>query len=85
LRIALLADHAYPRWVGGLAMIGGMPTTVAGVVIAYTGFSELAMLINMPANFILLIWMLALGVLMWRRGGVATDAPRLRSQAAGDP
>jgi hypothetical protein len=42
-------------------------TMVAGVVIAYTGFSGLAMAINMPANFLLLVWMLILGGCMWRR------------------
>jgi hypothetical protein len=66
--VALLVDKAYPQWMGGLAIVGGVPTTVAGVVMAYTGFSGLAMAINMPANSILLVWMLTLGVLMWRRG-----------------
>lgn len=65
---ALLADGRYPRWIGALAIIGGAPTAAAGVVIAYTGFSRRAMAINMPANSVLLVWMLALGVCMWRRG-----------------
>ncbi len=42
---------------------------VAGVVMAYTGFSGLAMAINMPANLLLLLWMLALAGFMWRGGG----------------
>ncbi len=71
--VALLVDHTYPKWMGGLAIVGGVLTTVAGVVMAYTGFSGLAMAINMPASCILLAWMLALGVLMWRRGGVPPD------------
>jgi len=71
--VALLVDRTYPRWVGGLAIVGGVPTTVAGVVMAYTGFSELAMVINMPASFLLLVWMITLGVLMWRRGGFPPD------------
>lgn len=25
--IALLDDHTYPKWVGGLAIVGGVPTT----------------------------------------------------------
>jgi hypothetical protein len=66
--VALLIDRTYPRWVGALAIVGGAPTMIAGVVIAYTGFSELAMDINMPANSVLLIWMLALGWYMWRLG-----------------
>jgi hypothetical protein len=66
---ALLADNTYPKWIGRLALVGSIPTVVAGVVMAYTGFSGLAMAINMPASSILLVWMLALGVFMWRRGG----------------
>lgn len=46
---------------------------VAGGVIAYTGFSRIAMAINVPANSVLLLWMLALGVCMWRRGIDSTN------------
>jgi hypothetical protein len=66
--IALLEGRLYPKWVGGLALLGGVPTVVAGVVMAYTGFSGLSMAINMPASIVLLAWMFALGTLMWRRG-----------------
>jgi uncharacterized membrane protein (DUF2068 family) len=65
--VVLLVDRTYPRWLGGLAIAGGLPTAVAGVAIAYTGFSDLAMSINMPANVVLLLWMLLLGRCMWRR------------------
>ena len=68
--VALLRDGTFPKWVAGLAIVGGVPTAAAGVVMAYTGFSGLAMTINMPASSLLLVWMLAVGVLMWRRGGV---------------
>src|SRR5215813_8308596 len=64
--VALLLDHMYPRWVGGLAIMGGFPTMVAGMVLAYTGFSGLAMAINMPSNSLLLVWMVILGGYMWR-------------------
>ena len=67
--VALLADRTYPKWLAGLAVAGGVPTMTAGIVIAYTGFSGLAMTINMPASVILLLWILSLGILMWRRGG----------------
>lgn len=77
---ALLADHTYPKWIGGLALVGGVPTVVSGVVMAYTGFSGLAMAINMPASSLLLVWMLALGVFMWRRGEVH---PMKRQHRAG--
>jgi hypothetical protein len=65
----VLGDRTFPRWAGTLAIAGGVPTAVAGVVIAYTGFSGLAMSINMPAGAMLLGWMLALGGFLWRRSG----------------
>ncbi len=65
--VALISDHRFAKWLGWLPIIGGIPTAIAGVVIAYTGFSGLAMSINMPANSLLLIWIIALGVLFWRR------------------
>jgi uncharacterized membrane protein YhaH (DUF805 family) len=65
--LALRADRAHPAWLGVIAVLGGIPTMVAGVVMAYTGFSEVEMWINMPANSLLLIWMLILGGFMWRR------------------
>ena len=71
--VALLEDGAFPKWCGGLAIVGGLSTGVAGVVIAYTGFSGLAMAINMPANFLLLLWMLVLGGFMWHRGGAVLE------------
>ena len=65
---ALLEERTYPRWLAWLAIAGGAPTMVAGIVMAYGGFSAAQMAIGMPANFALLVWMAGLGVCMWRRG-----------------
>jgi hypothetical protein len=66
--LAMLADRKYPKWVAALAIVAGLATMFAGGVIAFTGFSGLAMAINMPAVSLLLIWMITVGVFMWRRG-----------------
>ena len=71
--VALITDHAYPKWFACLAIIGGLPTAVGGIAIAYTGFSGLSMTITMPANILLLFWMLVLGGFMWRQGGVVHE------------
>ena len=63
--IALIVDARLPGWLGWLGLIGGVPTSVAGVVIAYTGFSGLAMGINMSSVSLILAWMIALGIIMW--------------------
>lgn len=71
--VALLVDRKYPKWVGGLAILGGVPTMAAGIGIAYSGFSGMAMTINMPASSLLLVWMIILGGCMWRRGRVRQE------------
>jgi hypothetical protein len=67
--VALLADARFAKALGALAIAGGLPTALAGLVMASEGFSPLEMAINMPANALLLVWMLALGVSLWRRAG----------------
>ena len=69
--IVMWNSRHYPRWVAVLALLGGIPTSVGGVVIAYTGFSNLAMSVNMPASWLLLVWFVSVGVVMWRHGRVA--------------
>jgi hypothetical protein len=64
--VALMIDQRFPRWLGVLAIVSGVPTVVAGIVIAYTGFSDLSMLINMPASVLLTVWVVALGAQAWR-------------------
>ena len=59
--------------MSGLAVIGGVTTAFAGLVIAYTGFSEFSMAVSMPGGSMLLLWMLALGVRMWRGGTAPLD------------
>lgn len=65
--VALFAMRTVPRWLNGVAVIGGALTMVAGVAMASTGFSAITMAVNMPANFLLLVWMCGIGVVMWRR------------------
>ncbi len=63
--LALVVDRRFPKWLGVLGIAGGVSTLVAGVVIAYTGFSEVAMAISMPTSMLLLAWMVSVGGLMW--------------------
>ncbi len=64
--IALVSDRSFPKWLGWLAILGGIPIAVAGIVFAYTGFSDLAMTINLSASSLVLVWMIVVGVWMWR-------------------
>jgi hypothetical protein len=73
--IALLSSTAYPRWLGYVGLLGALGLIAAGVVQAYTGFSPVAMDVSMPSSAVLLIWIIAAGVMMWRRAD-ATEARR---------
>jgi hypothetical protein len=53
----------------------GAIAAMAVATALYTGFSGLAMEIGMPANSILNLWAITLGVLAWRRGIRATSTP----------
>ena len=65
--IALLIDRRFSRWIGALAIVGGVPTAIGGIAMAYTGFSDLSMAINMPSSSLLILWMVAVGIHGWRR------------------
>ena len=58
--IAFLIDRRFPG--GPFPMVRGAPLAVSGVVTAYTGFSGLTMNINLPAGFLITVWIIAIGV-----------------------
>ncbi len=68
---ALYTEERFPRWIAYIGAFGGTCTGIAGAMIAYTGFSALSMMINMPANILLLTWILILSVYQWRDGWTA--------------
>ena len=73
--VALVRDDRFSNWLGWLAVVGGLPTAAAGVVIAHDGFSNVAMTINMTANSLLVVWMIAVGAAMWLSTVADATAP----------
>lgn len=73
--IALVVDRRFPTWLGVLGIAGGVPLVVAGVVMAHTGFSGVAMAISMPSSMLLLVWIISLGVFMWPKGRSKANRP----------
>ena len=63
--VALVSDRSFPKWLGWLAILGGIPIAVVGLAMAYTGFSDLGMTINLSGSSLALLWMLVVGVWMW--------------------
>src|SRR5262245_35502677 len=71
---ALVASPVYPHWLGWVAVGAGLGTAVGGVLTTFTGFSPTGMSVSMPFNLVLIAWVAAIGILMWRyadqHGGV---------------
>jgi hypothetical protein len=65
--IALLIDHRFSKWMGALGIVGGIGTAIAGIVIAYTGFSNMAMAINLLSGALLIVWLIVIARRAWRR------------------
>ena len=65
--LAIRRDPKFPRWLGLVAIAGGVPTALSGVMMAYSGFSDSEMAVSMPSNSLLLFWMIALGLHAWKK------------------
>ncbi len=64
---AVAFSTIYPTWLGWLGMVGGIGTSAGGLLMMFSGFSPIAMTVAMPFSLILVVWMIVIGVLMWRR------------------
>ena len=56
-----------PTWLGWIGVVGGLGTTVGGLLFAYSGFSTTAMNFGMAFNLVAILWMIAVGVVLWRK------------------
>ena len=59
--IALMIDRTKPTWCGAIGILDGILLAAASVVMAHTGFSQLAMALSMPGSLLLLVWIIILG------------------------
>lgn len=71
---ALWHAGIYAAWIAILAWLAGGATLLAGAVMAYAGFSSTAMAFSMPASLLALFWLVAIGIMMWRRAAAMPHA-----------
>ncbi len=70
--LAVALSDVYPRWLGWVALVVGTGGALVGLVQALQGPSVLVTTVLFVAVSILLtLWVLVMGVLMWRRAGAA--------------
>ncbi len=65
--LAIALSDVYPRWLGWLTGVSGIPWAVAGLGFAYSGFAPWAINLTLVSAIGLFVWALIAGVLMWRR------------------
>jgi hypothetical protein len=65
--LAIAWSKGFPAWLGWGGAIGGLGTVAGGLLSAHTGFSTIAMNVAMPFNLVIVIWMILVGVVLWRR------------------
>jgi hypothetical protein len=64
--LAVALSSLYPWPLGWVAVLGGIGSFAAGVLQAYTGRSPLATILFVVCSMLVILWMLAMGVVMWR-------------------
>ena len=74
--LAGLNSSTYPRWLGGLALLGGLLGFTAGTVQFLGGISNLsATVLFLPASLAFTIWLFASGWYLWQ-GTSTGEVPR---------
>ena len=70
--LAVALSDVYPRWLGWAALVVGIAAALIGLVQAYNGPSDLLTNVLFPiASILLTVWVLVIGVLMWRKASAA--------------
>jgi hypothetical protein len=66
--LAVAFGTVYPRWLGWIAVVGGVGGAVSGVMQAYIGEpSAITTALGIAAPTIITLWLLAIGILLMRR------------------
>ncbi len=67
---SIVQSNVLPKWLGWFAVLAGLGTAVGGMAMAHTDLSWLAAGIGLPSQLLVMLWLLFVGSLMWRRSGL---------------
>ena len=65
--LAVALSNIYPRWLGWVAVVVGLGAAVGGFLLFLTGPSLGTLIPYALFSILSLLWVLVMGVLMWRR------------------
>jgi uncharacterized membrane protein len=65
--VAIAKSTLLKRWIGGFGIFAGAATIIAGVGVAYVGFSSSLALVSVVSTVTSFAWLGILGIFMWRK------------------
>ncbi|MFQ5979068.1 MAG: DUF4386 family protein [Candidatus Heimdallarchaeota archaeon] len=71
--LAIVLSDLYPKWLGWVAVVGGIGNVLIGIVLFSQGWSQGTNIVWNLFIFVITLWLLVMGVLMWRKAGAAAN------------
>ncbi len=71
--LAIALTDFYPKWLGWVAVVLGVGNAVIAMVLFSQGWSQVTDSVFTVFAFMLNLWQLVMGVLMWRKAGTAAN------------
>jgi hypothetical protein len=71
--LAVVLDRSYPAWLGWIGFVGGLGSLFCGVMM-FLGVGLVAEGLFIMFALVVSLWMVAMGVLMWRRAATTRDS-----------
>ena len=65
--VAIAKSSLLSRWIGAVGIFAGAATIIAGVIVAYVGFSSVRAPIVDVSTYASFAWLVILGIFMWRK------------------
>ena len=69
--LAIALTDLYPKWLGWVAVVGGVGAVSMGIVLFLQGLFLAATIGFSAFAAVVTFWLLTMGVLMWRKAGAA--------------
>jgi hypothetical protein len=70
--LAVALDRSYPAWLGWFGFVGGLGSLFIGIMM-FLGLDLVPESLFIVFAVVVSLWMVAMGVLMWRRAATTTD------------
>src|SRR5215210_3872666 len=74
--LAIAKSTHLSRWIGAFGVFAGASTIIAGVSVAYVGFSSSLAVVGDISTVTSFAWLVILGILMWRKTTAANIISR---------